>query len=60
MKSKGYTTCHAGKWHLNGFFNDPRQPQPNSHGYDWWFATQNNASPNHINPKNFVRNGKAV
>ena len=60
LKSKGYTTCHAGKWHLNGFFNDPRQPQPNSHGYDWWFATQNNASPNHINPKNFVRNGNAV
>jgi len=60
LKSKGYTTCHAGKWHLNGFFNDPRQPQPNSHGYDWWLATQNNASPNHINPKNFVRNGKAV
>ena len=21
LKAKGYTTCHAGKWHLNGFFN---------------------------------------
>ncbi len=60
LKAKGYTTCHAGKWHLNGFFNDPRHPQPNDHGYDWWLATQNNASPHHINPKNFVRNGKAV
>ena len=60
LKTKGYATCHTGKWHLNGFFNDPRHPQPNDHGYDWWLATQNNASPHHINPKNFVRNGQAV
>jgi arylsulfatase A len=60
LKKKGYDTCHAGKWHLNGFFNDPRQPQPNDHGFDHWFATQNNAAPNHINPTNFARNGKAV
>jgi arylsulfatase A len=23
----------------------PRQPQPGDHGYDWWLATQNNAGP---------------
>lgn len=60
VKPLGYQTMHAGKWHLNGFFNRPEQPQPNDHGYDWWFATQNNAHPSHKNPTNFVRNGEAV
>jgi arylsulfatase A len=60
LKQKGYTTCHVGKWHLNGKMNDPSQPQPNDHGYDWYLATQNNAEPGHKNPNNFVRNGKAI
>jgi arylsulfatase A len=60
LKEKGYTTCHSGKWHLNGLFNDPQQPQPGDHGYDWWLATQNNAAPSHENPINFARNGQAV
>lgn len=60
LKPLGYQTIHSGKWHLNGKFNQPDQPQPNDHGYDWWMATQNNASPSHKNPKNFVRNGEDV
>jgi arylsulfatase A len=60
LKENGYTTCHSGKWHLNGKFNDPAQPQPGDHGYDHWLATQNNAGPSHKNPNNFVRNGTAV
>jgi arylsulfatase A len=60
LKDAGYATCHVGKWHLNGKFNDPSQPQPNDHGYDHWMATQNNAAPSHKNPDNFVRNGKPV
>ncbi len=24
LQAKGYQTCHSGKWHLNGYFNDPR------------------------------------
>jgi len=60
LKAAGYATCHVGKWHLNGKFNSPEQPQPNDHGYDWWMATQNNAAPSHKNPTNFARNGKAV
>ena len=60
LKTQGYDTCHVGEWHLNGKFNSDAQPQPNDHGYDHWLATQNNASPNHKNPVNFVRNGEPV
>jgi arylsulfatase A len=61
LKEKGYQTCHVGKWHLNGKFNQPAlQPQPDAHGFDHWMATQNNAAPNHKNPTNFVRNGERV
>lgn len=60
LKQAGYTTCHSGKWHLNGLFNNSAQPQPSDHGYDWWMATQNNAAPTHENPNNFVRNGQPV
>ncbi|MFT5127460.1 MAG: arylsulfatase A [Rhodothermales bacterium] len=60
LKEQGYDTCHAGKWHLNGKFNSDEQPQPDDHGYDHWMATQNNASPNHMNPTNYVRNREAV
>lgn len=60
LKKKGYETCHVGKWHLNGKFNSPEQTQPGDHGFDYWFATHNNASPTHRNPKNFVRNGEQV
>ena len=60
LKAAGYDTCHVGKWHLNGKFNSDEQPQPDDQGFDHWLATQNNASPNHRNPVNFVRNGKPV
>ncbi len=60
LKGVGYTTCHVGKWHLNGKFNQPEQPMPDAHGFDHYFATQNNAHPSHHNPDNFVRNGEPV
>ncbi len=60
LRGAGYSTCHVGKWHLNGKFNVPDQPQPGDHGFDHWFSTQNNALPNHQNPDNFVRNGQPV
>lgn len=60
LKEKDYETCHVGKWHLNGHFNSPKHPQPDDHGFDYWFATQNNAAPSHKNPNNFARNGDEV
>ena len=60
LQQSGYATCQSGKWHMNGEFNQPTQPQPGDHGFDHWFSTQNNAYPNHRNPDNFVRNGKEV
>jgi arylsulfatase A len=60
LRAAGYDTCHVGKWHLNGKFNSPEQPQPDAHGYGWWLATQNNAAPSHAFPANFVRNGTAI
>lgn len=60
LKRAGYDTCQVGKWHLNGKFNSVEQPQPGDHGFDHWFATQNNAAPSHENPRNFVRNGDPV
>ncbi|MFM8580324.1 MAG: sulfatase-like hydrolase/transferase, partial [Planctomycetaceae bacterium] len=60
LRQAGYATCHSGKWHLNGLFNQAGHPQPGEHGYDWWLATQNNADPSHLNPRNFVRNGRPV
>lgn len=60
LKEAGYATCHVGKWHCNGKFNSPQQPQPGDHGFDHWFSTQNNAGPSHHNPRNFVRNGRPV
>lgn len=60
LRQAGYDTCHVGKWHLNGKFNSPEQPQPGDHGFNHWLATQNVAWPNHQNPTNFVRNGKPL
>jgi arylsulfatase A len=60
LQQQGYATCHSGKWHANGKFNSPDQPQPGDHGFDHWFSTQNNSLPTHENPINFVRNGEKV
>ncbi|WP_422923253.1 sulfatase family protein [Singulisphaera sp. PoT] len=57
LREAGYRTCLSGKWHLNSRFNGS-EPTPGEFGFDHWFATQNNAP--HLNPGNFVRNGKRV
>lgn len=60
LQQAGYATALSGKWHANSRFNHPAQPQPSDAGFQFWFATQNNAAPSHENPVNFVRNGEAV
>ncbi|MEM7317364.1 MAG: sulfatase-like hydrolase/transferase, partial [Planctomycetota bacterium] len=60
LKSHDYATAHVGKWHLGMPTRNRRKPTPADHGFDYWFATANNAQPNHKDPVNFVRNGKPV
>lgn len=62
LKRRGYQTVHLGKWHLgalnpNDKFN---HPQPFDQGFDYFFGTENNAIPSHLNPVNFIRNGEAL
>ncbi len=60
LKSEGYATAHVGKWHLGLPTKERDKPTPDAHGFDYWFATWNNAGPSHKNPNNFIRNGKPV
>lgn len=60
LKEQGYATAHIGKWHLGLPTKKFDKPTPDQHGFDYWFATWNNAEPSHKNPRNFIRNGKPV
>lgn len=62
LKSVGYKTAHFGKWHLGCLPQNPKlnHPQPNQHGFDFSFGTENNAIPSHLNPINFIKNGEKV
>ena len=62
LKEQGYQTAHFGKWHLSCLPQDStlNQPQPEEQGFDYSLGTENNAVPSHLNPTNFVRNGKRV
>ena len=59
LKKQGYRTGHFGKWHLSTLLNK-EQASPAAQGFDHSLGTDNNASPNHLNPTNFVRNGRKV
>jgi len=60
LQAAGYATAHIGKWHLGLPTEQYDKPTPDQHGFDYWFATWNNASPSHHNPDNFIRNGQPV
>ncbi|MEM6656109.1 MAG: sulfatase-like hydrolase/transferase [Planctomycetota bacterium] len=59
-KTVGYDTAFVGKWGLVGDMEDDTQPSPAEQGFDYWFATQNNALPSHDSPENFYDEGGAV
>ena len=58
LRDAGYRTGHFGKWHVSRLLSD--QPQPVDHGFEYSLGTDNNASPSHHNPDNFIRNGRKV
>lgn len=58
LKDAGYRTGHFGKWHVSKLLSE--QPQPADLGFEYSLGTDNNASPSHHNPRNFIRNGKHV
>lgn len=60
LKKEGYATAHFGKWHLGLPTQKYKKPTPSDHGFDYWFATDNNARPSHMDPHNFLRNGTPV
>ncbi len=60
LKAEGYSTAHVGKWHLGLPTPAYDKPTPADHGFDYWFATWNNAEPSHRNPNSFIRNGEPV
>ena len=60
LRKHGYATAHFGKWHLGTPFRGRKKPWIDEHGFDYWFATDLNATPSHRNPKNFWRNRKRV
>lgn len=60
LREQGYGTAHVGKWHLGLPSEKYDKPTPDRHGFDYWFATWNNAEPSHQNPASFIRNGKPV
>ncbi len=57
LKDAGFRTAHAGMWHLNSK-TDGSERTPGEAGFDHWLYTQNNAAPSHLDPTNFIRNGK--
>lgn len=61
LKTAGYETFFAGKWHLTQF-DRPKsgQPDPGQHGFDYWFATVLNAFDGPESPSHFYRNGTPV
>lgn len=55
LKSAGYQTMFAGKWHCSGDFESGTQPYPGDQGFDHWFASATNFGKD---PGGFKRNGE--
>ena len=57
LKSAGYATMFAGKWHCSGDFESGDQPYPGDQGFDHWLAHAKNFGKD---PVGFKRNGKSL
>ena len=55
LRSAGYQTMFAGKWHCSGDFDSGEQPYPGDQGFDHWLANQSNFGKD---PTTFKRNGE--
>ena len=62
LKKKNYQTAYFGKWHLGSLSKDDHldHPLPKAQGFDYFFGTESNAKPSHLNPVNFIQNGKEL
>lgn len=62
LQEHGYQTSLFGKWHLGSLKEESgfNHPLPSEMGFNYYFATEHNAEPSHINPENFIRNGIQV
>jgi len=62
LKEKNYQTAYFGKWHLGSLSKEDNldHPFPIDQGFDYFFGTETNAQPSHLNPVNFIRNGKKL
>lgn len=61
LKTKGYTTCFVGKWHLSVLEKKKvNEPGPGDQGFDYWMGTTHNAFDGPANSKEFIRNGVPV
>jgi arylsulfatase A len=57
LKTVGYQTMFAGKWHCSGDFQSGTQPYPGDQGFDHWFAHAKNFGKD---PAGFMRNGEKL
>ncbi len=61
LKTRGYETFFAGKWHLSTLEKASRnEPGPGEQGFDYWMGTTHNAFEGPLNPGKFIRNGIPV
>jgi arylsulfatase A len=68
LRDSGYDTMLSGKWHLNSKWLSPEEPQPDDHGFDYYYGLHNipwtegdhKGKLTHENPADFVRNGEAL
>ena len=59
LKTGGYETFFAGKWHLSALEKNARnEPGPGEQGFDYWMGTTHNPFDGPSDTRIFIRNGK--